>query len=254
MDKSITLPPDEIFRNLENAKRFAIDIGSRGRAPGAGRRAAGVGAGGGAGGPGAVARTKGGARAADAHILSDLVVRCPPAPVLAAAVGLPLPAGAARPERGMPGLVVPRGEAGGRAAPRWSTSVGSATGRGLCGPREGRGARGVGPRRGVQASGRGNPRRAARPGPSPKPSRCSLCFWTTDIWREFGGPGCGPWGPCWQPSKAFLCRASLRGAPRSPPSLCLTLLHQSRPRPLSRTGPTPPSSPLSQMRTLRAER
>uniref|UniRef100_A0A672RSJ5 4'-phosphopantetheine phosphatase n=1 Tax=Sinocyclocheilus grahami TaxID=75366 RepID=A0A672RSJ5_SINGR len=26
MDKSITLPPDEIFRNLENAKRFAIDI------------------------------------------------------------------------------------------------------------------------------------------------------------------------------------------------------------------------------------
>lgn len=29
MDKSITLPPDEIFRNLENAKRFAIDIGNR---------------------------------------------------------------------------------------------------------------------------------------------------------------------------------------------------------------------------------
>lgn len=28
MDKSITLPPDEIFRNLENAKRFAIDIGN----------------------------------------------------------------------------------------------------------------------------------------------------------------------------------------------------------------------------------
>lgn len=28
MDKSITLPPDEIFRNLENAKRFAIDIGT----------------------------------------------------------------------------------------------------------------------------------------------------------------------------------------------------------------------------------
>uniref|UniRef100_A0A8C7Z0P7 Pantothenate kinase 4 (inactive) n=1 Tax=Oryzias sinensis TaxID=183150 RepID=A0A8C7Z0P7_9TELE len=27
MDKSITLPPDQIFRNLENAKRFAIDIG-----------------------------------------------------------------------------------------------------------------------------------------------------------------------------------------------------------------------------------
>uniref|UniRef100_A0A671QYC0 4'-phosphopantetheine phosphatase n=1 Tax=Sinocyclocheilus anshuiensis TaxID=1608454 RepID=A0A671QYC0_9TELE len=27
MDKSITLPPDEIFRNLENAKMFAIDIG-----------------------------------------------------------------------------------------------------------------------------------------------------------------------------------------------------------------------------------
>ncbi|MEE6483814.1 hypothetical protein FKM82_013663 [Ascaphus truei] len=27
MDKSITLPPDEIFRNLENAKHFAIDIG-----------------------------------------------------------------------------------------------------------------------------------------------------------------------------------------------------------------------------------
>uniref|UniRef100_A0A8C6SJY0 4'-phosphopantetheine phosphatase n=2 Tax=Neogobius melanostomus TaxID=47308 RepID=A0A8C6SJY0_9GOBI len=27
MDKSIILPPDEIFRNLENAKRFAIDIG-----------------------------------------------------------------------------------------------------------------------------------------------------------------------------------------------------------------------------------
>ncbi|KAJ7998611.1 hypothetical protein DPEC_G00206690 [Dallia pectoralis] len=27
MDKSITLPADEIFRNLENAKRFAIDIG-----------------------------------------------------------------------------------------------------------------------------------------------------------------------------------------------------------------------------------
>lgn len=30
LDKSITLPPDEIFRNLENAKRFAIDIGKRG--------------------------------------------------------------------------------------------------------------------------------------------------------------------------------------------------------------------------------
>lgn len=29
MDKSITLPPDEIFRNMENAKRFAIDIGNR---------------------------------------------------------------------------------------------------------------------------------------------------------------------------------------------------------------------------------
>lgn len=28
MDKSITLPPNEIFRNLENAKRFAIDIGN----------------------------------------------------------------------------------------------------------------------------------------------------------------------------------------------------------------------------------
>ncbi|KAM3824396.1 4'-phosphopantetheine phosphatase isoform 2-T2 [Vipera latastei] len=27
LDRSITLPPDEIFRNLENAKRFAIDIG-----------------------------------------------------------------------------------------------------------------------------------------------------------------------------------------------------------------------------------
>ncbi|XP_068514596.1 4'-phosphopantetheine phosphatase isoform X2 [Anas acuta] len=27
LDKSITLPPDEIFPNLENAKRFAIDIG-----------------------------------------------------------------------------------------------------------------------------------------------------------------------------------------------------------------------------------
>lgn len=30
LDKSITLPPDEIFRNLENAKRFAIDIGNHG--------------------------------------------------------------------------------------------------------------------------------------------------------------------------------------------------------------------------------
>lgn len=30
LDKSITLPPDEIFRNLENAKRFAIDIGKPG--------------------------------------------------------------------------------------------------------------------------------------------------------------------------------------------------------------------------------
>lgn len=36
LDKSITLPPDEIFRNLENAKRFAIDIGSGGPAPGRG--------------------------------------------------------------------------------------------------------------------------------------------------------------------------------------------------------------------------
>lgn len=36
LDKSITLPPDEIFRNLENAKRFAIDIGNRAGA--AGRR------------------------------------------------------------------------------------------------------------------------------------------------------------------------------------------------------------------------
>lgn len=118
LDKSITLPPDEIFRNLENAKRFAIDIGSRGRAPGAERRAAGVGAGGGAGGPGAVARTKGGARAAGAHSLPGLVVRGPSAPTLAAAAGLQLPAGAARPERGTPALVVPRGEAGGPAAPR----------------------------------------------------------------------------------------------------------------------------------------
>uniref|UniRef100_A0A4W3GYB4 4'-phosphopantetheine phosphatase n=1 Tax=Callorhinchus milii TaxID=7868 RepID=A0A4W3GYB4_CALMI len=36
LDKSITLPPDEIFRNLENAKSFAIDIGERderGRGP-----------------------------------------------------------------------------------------------------------------------------------------------------------------------------------------------------------------------------
>lgn len=79
LDKSITLPPDEIFRNLENAKRFAIDIGSRGRARGAGRRAAGVGAGGGAGGPGAVARTKGGARAVGAHGLPGLVVSGLPA-------------------------------------------------------------------------------------------------------------------------------------------------------------------------------
>lgn len=45
LDKSITLPPDEIFRNLENAKRFAIDIGNRageacgeGAAAGNGRR------------------------------------------------------------------------------------------------------------------------------------------------------------------------------------------------------------------------
>lgn len=79
LDKSITLPPDEIFRNLENAKRFAIDIGSRGRARGAGRRAAGVGAGGGVGGPGAVARTKGGARAVGAHGLPGLVVSGLPA-------------------------------------------------------------------------------------------------------------------------------------------------------------------------------
>lgn len=34
LDKSITLPPDEIFRNLENAKRFAIDIGNRAGAAG----------------------------------------------------------------------------------------------------------------------------------------------------------------------------------------------------------------------------
>lgn len=74
LDKSITLPPDEIFRNLENAKRFAIDIGNRGRARGEGRREAGVGAGGGAGGPGAVARTKGGARAGGAHSLTGPVV------------------------------------------------------------------------------------------------------------------------------------------------------------------------------------
>lgn len=33
LDKSITLPPDEIFRNLENAKRFAIDIGNRAGEP-----------------------------------------------------------------------------------------------------------------------------------------------------------------------------------------------------------------------------
>lgn len=79
LDKSITLPPDEIFRNLENAKRFAIDIGSRGRARGAGRRAAGVGAGGGVGGPGAVARTKGGERAVGAQGLPGLVVSGLPA-------------------------------------------------------------------------------------------------------------------------------------------------------------------------------
>lgn len=79
LDKSITLPPDEIFRNLENAKRFAIDIGSRGRAWGEGWPAAGVGAGGEAGGPGVVARTKGGARAGGAHGLTGPVVRGPPA-------------------------------------------------------------------------------------------------------------------------------------------------------------------------------
>lgn len=64
LDKSITLPPDEIFRNLENAKRFAIDIGSRGRrGEQGGTQLARAGHGRRAGGPGAVARTKGGPRA-----------------------------------------------------------------------------------------------------------------------------------------------------------------------------------------------
>jgi hypothetical protein len=45
LDKSITLPPDEIFRNLENAKRFAIDIGSRGPGSGAGDPSGGAGGG-----------------------------------------------------------------------------------------------------------------------------------------------------------------------------------------------------------------
>ena len=61
LDKSITLPPDEIFRNLENAKRFAIDIGRCGRARGAGRRGWAWARGRRAG---AGARTKGGAWAA----------------------------------------------------------------------------------------------------------------------------------------------------------------------------------------------
>lgn len=64
LDKSITLPPDEIFRNLENAKRFAIDIGSHG----SGTRAGGQGSG--RRRPaGAAGRTKGGG-AGHAHSLT----------------------------------------------------------------------------------------------------------------------------------------------------------------------------------------
>lgn len=46
LDKSITLPPDEIFRNLENAKRFAIDIGNGGQVARSWRSPASVGLGG----------------------------------------------------------------------------------------------------------------------------------------------------------------------------------------------------------------
>lgn len=107
LDKSITLPPDEIFRNLENAKRFAIDIGSGGRAPGAGRRAVAWARVAGPAGRGGGKDERRGV-GSSAHSLSGLVVRGPPAPTLAGATGLQLPAGAARQARGMPGLVVPR--------------------------------------------------------------------------------------------------------------------------------------------------
>lgn len=112
LDKSITLPPDEIFRNLENAKRFAIDIGRHGpgtqesgRSSGRGRPASGGGGKDEGRGRGPCAQPHG-----SPHSLSGLIVCAASRCGTERAVGLQLPVGAARLERGTSGLVV-------RAAP-----------------------------------------------------------------------------------------------------------------------------------------
>lgn len=77
LDKSITLPPDEIFRNLENAKRFAIDIGNRaGAAGGPGGPRQGGGGGGGTGGGSRPA--EGTRRGPAAHRGAGLAGKCSP--------------------------------------------------------------------------------------------------------------------------------------------------------------------------------
>ncbi|KAK2105680.1 hypothetical protein P7K49_015194 [Saguinus oedipus] len=120
LDKSITLPPDEIFRNLENAKRFAIDIA--GGAPAAGQRA------------GAAGRTKGGG-AGLTHSLTGLVPhgpcspwgrRCPGSGRRSDYSSRKAPRG---PERGMPGLVVRAAVLGGGRRRRRVMSAVSAAGR-----------------------------------------------------------------------------------------------------------------------------
>lgn len=74
LDKSITLPPDEIFRNLENAKRFAIDIGNRAGAAGGPRQG-----GGGGGGTGGGSRpAEGTHRGPAAHRGAELAGKCSP--------------------------------------------------------------------------------------------------------------------------------------------------------------------------------
>ncbi|NP_001392984.1 4'-phosphopantetheine phosphatase isoform 7 [Mus musculus] len=94
LDKSITLPPDEIFRNLENAKRFAIDIGRHGpgtqesgRSSGRGRPASGGGGKDEGRGRGPCAQPHG-----SPHSLSGLIVCAASRCGTERAVGLQLPA------------------------------------------------------------------------------------------------------------------------------------------------------------------
>lgn len=133
LDKSITLPPDEIFRNLENAKRFAIDIGNRAggclRAGGdGGERVA---------APAPLGGTRGGLAGRARGTLGSVVPREPRASAggrgLTTAPGGLRAVGAAR---GTTGVVVPPPGAGAVRAGSGTTGPGR--------PRAGNGPRGAG--------------------------------------------------------------------------------------------------------------